>query len=628
MLQIMRELAKSWIFKSLMGLLVVSFGIWGIGDMFRTNPAQRTVATVGSQKIPVHALEFRFQAELPQARKNFGPDLTADQARRLGLLDNVLSVMMEELAFDQDATQLGIEVPHAYIMKRLAEDPSLRTKDGAFNAELWHHVLGKSGMTEQTFLSLETKGAARQLLLAGLTANAEPPKTIVDNLYRARGDKRILEVVTLNNDSQKSALSTPKTDEIEAYYKANESKFIAPEYRGITIGALTTQDISKDVRIDDAELKQAYETRAAELADPETRDLVQIVVQDEAKAKTIAKQAQDEHNLATAAKKSGLTPITMDKIDEKNILPELYTTVFALTEGQVCEPVKSALGWHVIQVKKIHDGGTPSFEEAKTKLAERLREERVGDLVAKTVNQLDDDLAGGKPLEDISEQLGLHLTRFAALDNKGITPDEKPAEALPAKEVTLPSAFSLESGETGQVLDDGKGTYYVVRVDQVTPSQVRPLDDVKKEVVKAWEKDQLEIKAAAAAEAMAQKMRDGQKATSFASQPGVEVRLSKPVSLLGDMDKNIPVNALRQLLTMKKGDVTTASNEGKQYILRLSDIVPVDPAKPEASRRKVLDDIEEKMPRDLIEAYSNYLHTVFPFTTNQSLFDSLKNRGQ
>ena len=628
MLQIMRELSKSWIFKSLMGLLIVSFGIWGIGDMFRGNPAQRTVASVGDITIPVQSLEFRFQADLPEARSALGPDLTADQARQIGVLDRTLNVMIEEFAYDQDATRQGISVAPDYIMKKLASEPSLRDKDGKFNVQLWQHLLGKTGLSEQSFLDHETKGTARQLILASLIANTEPPKTMVDNLYQARGDKRLVEIVTLRNDSLKNSVDKPKDEEIEAYYKANEAKFVAPDYRGITIGKITAESIGKDVKIEEADVRQAYESRSGELVLPETRDLVQIIMQDEAKARALADAAQAAKSLTDAAKAKGLTPITMNKIDDKTILPELYTTIFALEAGQISAPVKSSMGWHVVQVKTIHAGGLPSYEEIVDKLTTTLRDERAGDLVAKTINQLDDALAGGQALEDIADELKMHLTRTAAVDAQGNAPDGKPVADIPAKDLTLRAAFELGSGETGQVLEDGLGSYYVVRVDQITPSQTRPLADVRPAVITAWTTDQLELKAAASAEALAQSLREGKTATSFASRPGVEIRLSKPLSLLGDTDKDIPANAAQQIFRMKKGDVTTAAVPGKQYVLRLSDIVPVDPAKPEASRIKVLEDLKEKLPRVFVDAYSDYLHGVFPVKINEELVEQLKFRDQ
>ncbi len=625
MLQSMRELAKSWIFKTLMMLLVVSFSIWGIGDMFRGNPATRVVASVGSSKIQVQDLEHRFQREMQKARASFGPDLSVAQARQMGLLDHTLNTMLQEYLFDLDANRLGISVPRDFILQTLAQEPDFRTKDGKFNAPLLRELLAKAGMNEDMFFASETLNHARKTIADALVAGATPPQIMIDTLYQARGAKRVLEVVTLRNDSVKG-IKPATDDELQTYYKEHEDQFVAPEYRGLTIVRLTADEITKDIHVSDDDVKTAYEERAAEMAIPETRDLTQIVVKDEAKAKTIADAATKAKNLAQAAKASGLPPINMKKIDEKAILPELTAAVFALKEGDITQPVKSSLGWHIVQLDKIHAKGTLSFDEAKGDLRKTLQEERTGDMIAKTINQLDDAIAGNQALEDVADTLKLNLTRYSALDAKGIQPDgTQPKDAIPAKELTLGAAQSLNAGETGQVLDDGKGSYYVVRVDQVTPSQTRPFSEAKAKVTSAWTEEQLYTKAAAVAEDMAKQLREGKSATSFASLPGVDVRLSKPMSILSEPDdKDLPPEIPPQVFHMKKGDVTIAARNGKQYIVRLADIVPVDPKKPESSRLKVVDDLNKKLPDNRIEEYMDYLYTLYPKKMDSELLNSLK----
>lgn len=627
MLQTMRELTKSWIFKGLMLLLVVSFAIWGIGDMFRGNPSQRSVASVGSIDIPVHQLETRFMLELPQARQVFGPEMTVTQARQMGVLDRALAMMMEELTFDQEAARLNVFISHDQILSRVAAEPRFRDKDGKFNADLWQRTLRQLGMTEQSFFDLEAKNMARQMIFSSVTANKTMPQIMIDTLYQARGAKRLVEVLTLRNDSVRGIV-TPSDAELEAYYKEHENEFIAPEYRGLTIAHLAVNTLSKDIVVTDDEVKAAYKDRAAEMVLPETRDLIQIVLQDEAKAKTVADAAQPSRNLSQAAKANGLTPIAMNNIDEKMILPDLYATVFALEEGQVSGPIKSSLGWHVVQVKKINAGGQQDFDKVKDKLRATIQEERVGDVIAKTVNQIDDSVASGKTIEEMADTLKLHLTRFAMIDAKGTASDGKKADNIPAQDMTLPTAFQLGAGETSQVIDDGQGNYYIVRVDQITPSQTRPFAEAKKSVQTAWLENQYYEKSKAMAEEIANALREGKPATSYATHPGMEVRLSKAITVLGDTDKDIPEVAIPEILQMKKGDVTTAASGGKQYILRLADIVAVDPKKPESSRYKILEDLKDKMPHNMIDQYAKQLHARFPTSINTALLNSLKNQAE
>ena len=626
MLQNMRDLAKSWVFKTLMMLLIVSFGIWGIGDIFRGNPQQRAVAKVGGVPIVVQELEREFQAGMPEARKALGPDLTAQQARQMGVLDRTLNMMIEESAFQQDAHKLGLDLSDVALLDQIAAQPEFRNKDGSFNKQLWQRILQKSGFSERYFLDTEKQNEARHLLVQAIVQNVTTPKLVLNDLFHARGAKRVAEILALDDSALES--DTPPDDAaLQAYYQQHGSSFTAPEMRAITIAKLATDSVTKDIVVSDEDVKKAYELRTAELTLPEQRDLVQIVTQDEAKAKDLAAAAEVDGNLAAAAKAKGLTVSTLDRVDEKTILPELYTSIFALAEGQISPPVKSALGWHVVEVKKIHKGGKTTFEAAKEKLRDTLRREQSADAVARTVNELDDALAGNHPLEEIADGMKLRLVKIPSLDAQGKTPEGKEPREFPARAEVLKAAFGQAAGETSQVIDDTKGGYVVVRTDEVVPSQVRPFAEVKAKVEAAWTVEQQAKVAAVKVEDIAKALRDGKKMSSFAAESGVEIRLSKPVSALGDEDKSLPAALMPQILALQKGDVTTAVDGPRHYVVRLAEIIPVDPAKKENVPRRLVDELDDRLPLDILDQYSKFLHQRFPVTVDQDLLEMLKKQG-
>jgi len=624
MLQSMRDMSKSWIFKGLMSLLVVSFAIWGVGDMFRTHPGQRKVASVGKIEITAQDLNFRFQLTMPEARKVFGPDLSIAQAKQYGVMERALDIMMHEATFDQDAKRLGIQLSDQTIWRSIANMKELQDETGHFDQQRWNMVTRQSGLAESFFIDQKKRDMQRSTIVLAITDNATPPRLLIDNMYQARGAKRLLEIVALRNDSLKN-IPTPSETDLKGYYEAHEEEFTAPEYRGVTVALLQNDEATKDIVISDEEIKKAYDTRSEELAIPEQRDLVQIVFQDEAKATAFYDSLSKASSFADAAKAKGLTPVTLEKMDEKSILPELYTSVFAVEEGETTPPIKSELGWHVVLVKKIHEGGKPTLDQAQADLRKMLQEERAGDILARTVNQLDDSLAAGKTLEDIADSLKLRLVRFASLDGTGAGPDGKPVKDLPYAKTVVEQAYGLNAGEAGQVLDDGQGHYFVVRTDQIEPSHVMPFDAVKAKIIAAWTAEQQDVAAAAATEDMAQAMRAGENATHYASRPGVEIRLSKPLSQLGDTDKEIPADAIKEVFKLQKNDVITAQAPGKHLVLKLVDIVPVDAKKPEGSRTKVVDDLNSQLRLDILEQYENALRKVFLWHINMDVLNSLKN---
>jgi len=80
MLQLIRSKASSWVIKILFVVLVVSFGIWGIGDILRTKTTEVTVAHVGDQTITAEAFQREYQQQYKRTAAAFGNQFNADLA--------------------------------------------------------------------------------------------------------------------------------------------------------------------------------------------------------------------------------------------------------------------------------------------------------------------------------------------------------------------------------------------------------------------------------------------------------------------------------------------------------------------------------------------------------------------
>jgi peptidyl-prolyl cis-trans isomerase D len=72
MLQAIRSKAGSFIVKLLFGLLILTFGIWGIGDIFRNRGTDTVVATVGDQSIRADELQTALLRAIEQLMTRFG----------------------------------------------------------------------------------------------------------------------------------------------------------------------------------------------------------------------------------------------------------------------------------------------------------------------------------------------------------------------------------------------------------------------------------------------------------------------------------------------------------------------------------------------------------------------------
>ncbi|MGE3624121.1 MAG: SurA N-terminal domain-containing protein [Bdellovibrionales bacterium] len=628
MLQTMRHLAQSWLFKGLMILLVISFGIWGIGDMFHGNPLQRTVAKAGKLDITVQMLNRAFDQSLQQARQVLGPDLSASEARSLGLYDQALETLINRAEVEQGIDRLGIRVSDKDILGKIMAQPQFQDKDGKFDKQLFRSMVNQSNMSERGFLDIARKEMAQQQLYESLQSSPKTPATIAERVYFARGQKHVFDVVTVRNGGI-AETAAPDDKTLQDYYANNSAAFMAPEYRAITLVSLSADDAAKDIAVSEDELKKQYDAKSAELARPERRDVLQVVLQDEARAKELAAAAKKSGNLAAAAAKSaGNNPVPLNGMEEKTTPPVLAQPIFSMPEGQISDPVKSDLGWHVLQVEKIEPAGMPSFDSVKDQLREAARQEQAIENVTNMIDRLDDELAAGHSLEDIADGMKLRLVRIPALDAEGKTPDGTPPAELPGRPASVKTAFGQASGETSPILDDRNGHYTVVRTDNVTPGAAPPFAQIKDKVAAAWKSAESARRAASAAENIAKAMREGKPAAAFAADPGVDVRLSKPVSMIGDRDPDISENIATSILKLKKGEVTVIPQGDRQLVVRLAQRVDAAPVSPDnGAYGRVASELNTRMPNEIVEQYVKYLRVIFPVDIDRGLLESLRQQG-
>jgi peptidyl-prolyl cis-trans isomerase D len=625
MLQTMRHLAQSWLFKGLMLILVVSFGIWGIGDMFRGNPLQRKVAKAGDEIITVQMLDHAFEAKLADVRRRSGENITAHQAKLLGGLDKVLEDLIAQAELRQGLNRLHMDVSDKSAIDWLKQQNGFKNPDGTLNKEAFQSALERTHLDEAHFIAEEKKAIAGREILAAFESFGLVPQSVAMSVASARGQQRILDVVTLANDSITNIVA-PNDKVLQEFYNKNGKDFTAPEYRAVTIARLMSSDVTKDVRISDDEVKKEYDDHKDQYMQPERRDILQVVVPDESRAKQLVAAARSSGNLPHEAQVLGFKTVPLSNTEEKTLLPELTSAVFKLKVDEMAEPVRSPLGWHVVQLKHITPSGTPEFVDIKNEMRDVMQRDRAADAVTRLVNQMDDELAAGHSLEDIADGWHLRLIKIPALDGNGKTPEGRDPTELPNKNDVLKTAFGQNAGETSPIIDDKNGNYIIIRTDEVTASTLRPFDKVRDQVVPAWKKQEQGKRALVEAEAIAKSMREGKFSSVAAARPGLGIHVSRPLSLLGESDPEIPDTLTTQIFGLKKGEVIVSPQPDHQIILRLSKIVPLDGAAETATRGKVADEMDKQFPNELGDEYLKYLRTLFPVSIDEKLLRTMRER--
>jgi peptidyl-prolyl cis-trans isomerase D len=641
MLRAMRGAAETWIIKILMVFLVISFSIWGVGDMFRGNPQQRTVACIGGfylplkfifgwsasictgERLTVQALNSDFRRNFEIERQKRGIDYTMDKAKSLGLMDRVLRESIDRKLFDHTAKEYGLRYDTKAVIAQLAHMPDLRTKDGQFDQEKFRRVLTTSHMSETEFLNYMRETFGRDQSVGAFSSIATSPQTLTDQLLKAQGQERLVQVLQLDNDKM-PVPADPDMATLEKFHQEHPALFTAPEYRTFSILKIMLDNAIKTTQVSDAEIAAAFEKRQKEYSHGELRDILQVVVADSAVAQALSKDAIATGDLRKAAATAKKEIVALDDQSEDTIPPALYTTVFTSEVGSISEPIKTEFGYHIVQLVKIKPAYTAVLADVKEKLHDKLQREKAKESLQDIANQVDDALGAGKSLEDIAETYQLSIDKISQLDNNGEDINGKKT-TLPASAVVLQNTFGLNEGDSSALIDDHLGNFLVVHLDKITPSQLRPLSDSKDKVLIEWRKEQQRLAASLeVSKLMAEWQKNPQAFAELSKRPNIAARDEEAVSILFGYASTLPKELQEEIIKLSPGGIKTGHDSTSQYAVRLSGFRAFDANKNSEAQSRSRNLIEKGWSGDVLDQFELALRAEFPVAINQALLDEMR----
>jgi len=623
MLQAIRSKAGSFVVKGLFVLLILTFGIWGIGDIFRNRPNDTVIAKVGDQSIRAEDLQAAMRRELERLSARFGAAIDIQQAKKLGIIDNVLDELIDRLLLEQEAARLRLEVSDDVIRNATTDNPNFRTPDGHFDRALFDATLAQNHLTEDQFVTLMRHDIPRDELLQAVTLGAAAPQSMADLLLRYRNEKRIADIVAL--PVADADAGQPGEAELTAFYDAHQDLFRAPEYRGFTLASLSPADIAQGIEIPEAKLKAEFDERQDDFQLPEQREVQQILAPSEDKVKEAeAALAAGKDWNEVAIQIAGQNPETIELgLMKREELPQVLSDIaFELPLNKPSEPVKTPLGWHILRVVKIEPAETQTFEQVKPKLEAQLSHDEAVDRIYKVANRVDDALAGGRTIEDAAAKFELKKTEVAEADVGGHNPQGKSVVLpVPANEV-LKLVFATNEGQTSRVTESPEGAIFMVRVGKVTPPAIKPLAQVKDQAVSAWQAEKQRETVAKTAQELAAAVKPDSRLAAVAAEKGLKVTTSPPLPRRPERGDTTSPALVAKLFKAKPGEVVTATDADGSYVAQLDEVQPPETPS-QNTTADVSRDLNQQMRTDLSAEFTQALRARFPVEIRHPAVDRL-----
>ena len=615
MLQAIRKRSGSILVKLLLGLLILAFASWGIGDVIRTRVADAPVATVGGIDISAQELSTELRRRLRGAA-----DL--EQARAMGLVDALLDLLVQRALFDLGGDGLGIMVSDGLVKAQILAMPAFQDAVGGFNPARFQQSLARLGHSEERYVAALRGDMERDQLLESIRSGGRAPRDLVDAIYRHRRESRIAETFFVA-DADMPDPGAPDDGALDKYHQDNAHLFTAPEYRKITAAVLRAADLAKGIAVPEDSLRQAYEEREDEFNQPERRHVLQMVLGDLAAAGRARDLLSGGADFADVADKvTGQVAVDLGLLSRDELLPELADAAFALSEGSTSAPVKSPLGWHLLRVVKITPAHHQGFEEVRAELAESIASERAIDSLFELANRLEDALGGGATLEEAAAQSDLAVLRIEAIDARGRNETGTPVSGLPLGPEFLRAAFETAEGQESALTEAGSDTYFVLRADAVTAPVLRPLAEVRDQVVAGWKEDRRGEAAQAAAEALLQTVKEGRDGKEVAAAAKAEYGVSEPFTRRPTAAvQRLPASLISDVFALSPGEAVMGRSSGGYTVARLKEVVAAHPGSDgvAALRREM----EQAVRSDIVTQFADALRARYRVTKNPAAFDRL-----
>jgi peptidyl-prolyl cis-trans isomerase D len=602
MLDSFRNASKSWVVKLMFVLLALSFVAWGVGDyrggMFGRGPA----IEVGDTAVSAAEVAEEFKREVSRLQPLFGGKLTPDDARKMGLMDRTIQNIVTRTLINEAGKRLGLAASEEAVVAQVAADPTFKNELGQFDRDLLRRALSRANISEGEYIRLEMSNMIRAQMAEALSGGLVAPAILADPLTRYREERRVAEAVEIK-DSAVALPAAPAQAVLEAYYKDNVDRFMAPEYRALTVLRLRPADVAARVEVTEDDIKESYQVRLNEFVTPDRRQVKQVVLPDQASADKAAEAVKTGKDLASIAKDADLSVVDLGSVEKSELPDELAEALFAQAANTVSQPIKSALGWHVAQVGPVTAGHTKSLADVKAMIVEDLKRDRAIDLLSELANQVEDSLGAGASLEETGSKFKLSVVKIAAIDAQGKGTDGKPVADAPKSDSFLDVAFHTEQGAESQLTDVEGDGYFLLRVDQVTAPKPRDLETVKAEITAAWQAGQRHQKAKELADDIAAKVKGGASLAQLAAGHGLKVVTTQPFTREGAEKAKLDPGMVSDLFTAKIGETAVSDAKGGWVVARLARVDAFDPAKDAAqagaNRRKV----SSTVAADLVDQY-------------------------
>jgi len=577
MLDLLRKKSQSLFIQATIIVIALVFILWG-GNAMRGNRAN-VVAMVDD--TPVSLEEFRqlYNKTLAERRQQFGGNLPEELLNNLVSKQQVLEQLIQRILLRKGAREMGVFVSDEEA-RRTVRDMEAFRENGSFNVQRYQEVLANARLTPTDYEAGVKSDLLTQKTLNLVSSFAKITPESLAERFNYDFEEVTADYVALTADDFKEKVTFNDKD-LQTFFEANKERYktlpqIELEYISFPFAAQGADTITED------DIRIYYQQNQASYVVPEKRKARHILIRvaESADADTImkkreeaeailqkARQGQDFAKLAKqySEDKSAAQGGDLGFFERGQMVKPFEDAAFTLKEGQISDLVRSQFGFHIIKVEKVQPGHTKTLAEVSDEIRQTLAKEKGKSLAFKKANAAYEKiiLAGSLEKYASSENIGLEKTGF--FTRKSVPPTFANEQSF------ISTAFNLKKGELSSIIELSK-EFAILFVDDAKEPEVPPFESVKGRVEQDFIAEHARELAKDGAEAMLAKLKNGGDFGKEASEFGVSIQKTPPLTRANPQSAGLPSQVVEASFSLSKNapypeSVITADNA--YYVLKL-----------------------------------------------------------
>jgi len=586
MLASFRRLSKSTVGTAIMALFLVAIiasfalaDVKGILSGGGFGGGADSLVRVGSEKVSDRDITRAMDRRLSQAREQ-NPEAT--YASIASDFDQLLSALVDAETLEAFADKFGFTLSKRLVDAQIANIPAAKGLNGQFSEQSYAAFLNQQRITDQEVRMIITNGLLQQLIIAPAVVNARAAVGMATPYASLLLEAREGEVAFVPLEAFRAGLN-PTPAAIQAFYAANQRRYMVPEQRVLRIAKIGTEQVA-GVQPSDKEIADYYNTNRAQYAPKDTRTISQAVAPDQATANAIVQRLRGGQTFAAAAAPAGFTAQDIALGAQTR---EQFTTVvgariagaaFSANEGAIVGPIQSENGWHVIKIDRIQREGGKTVAEARAEISAKLATDKRKAAMENIVNTVQDAIDAGGSFTEAAAAGKLAIVETPPITADGRSPANAGYNLPPELAPALKAGFELAENDEPliETLPNDAG-YALVAPARVIAAAAAPLASIRDRVTQDWIGDQASQRAKQLAQTIAGKAARGSLVEAARGTP-VPVRV-EPVKgrriQLSQFQGKVPP-PLTMLFSLGQGKVrTVAGDQGEGiYVVKVNKIIP------------------------------------------------------